>query len=465
MRLTTTFLLLGLLTATVAEAQRGQRNNRGANAGSYGAVLDNGGDFYSAVGGTPTMGATANQITSNNLLPRNVFKITLTNTGTNWEEEFLIGIPSNPQSPAPLLTVFAGYGQDPIDMITKTSYFQEAMARGWYVIAPEAAHKFNYAIDYAQTNVEHAHDWCANFLNIDVSRMYSVGFSMGGGLATSYGARHQDSMGPRFAAIAVHTGTCSIKDTYVHGGDEDLMENALMFGGSPFEVPLRYTAASGIDYDSVLDEVDQGTDMVRNLAHVPVYHFAALNDPNNYLVVQTEKQHAQLTARGGNTSWNSTNASTHKWETMNETTVLNFLEGHTLQTDVGIGAPSRVLADRDATWHDITVVRSEDDAVAPFRFTSLPSLNRIYLDEAENVRQFIFDPNDLELDRSSNVGVVINNVSNDTIYVTLEGYAQPPSDVQRNGSSTGSYIYNAGAQTLTLIEDVSGAYPLWTVIP
>ena len=221
MRLTL-LLLAGLFVADAADAQR-RGNRQRVIRGTDGEVLDRNGDVFAALGGNPS-GSMLGASIQKGMLPKGVYEVTLPNTGTGREEKFLIGVPSAPLNPAPLLVVFHGYGEEHTDMVSKTSYFQEAMARGWIVLAPLGAHKYNYAIDYAQENVELALFWAATYLPLDPDRFYGVGFSMGGGMAASFAARHLETFGPRFAAIAVHSGTCSMRDVYWSANDKSLLE-------------------------------------------------------------------------------------------------------------------------------------------------------------------------------------------------------------------------------------------------
>ena len=82
--------------------------------------------------------------------------------------------------PAPVLTLFHGYGEHLRDTVLRTDLVDEAMSRGWLVFAPLGAHEFNYGIDYAQDNIERAFEFIGARLPLDLDRIYGVGFSMGG---------------------------------------------------------------------------------------------------------------------------------------------------------------------------------------------------------------------------------------------------------------------------------------------
>ncbi|MCA8980944.1 MAG: hypothetical protein KDC14_13030, partial [Planctomycetes bacterium] len=60
-----------------------------------------------------------------------VYELVLNDTGTTWQEPFLIGIPPVPAGPnAPLLVVFHGWGNTHRSILDQTSYFHEARQRG-----------------------------------------------------------------------------------------------------------------------------------------------------------------------------------------------------------------------------------------------------------------------------------------------------------------------------------------------
>ncbi len=457
-------LLFGLLVAEGADAQRGRHTQR-ILRGIRGEVLTRNGDFFSAVGGNPSGMATRASISNGKgMLPLGVYEVTLPNTPSGWEEKFLIGVPKSPLTPAPCLVVFHGYGEEHTDMVAKTTYFQEAMARGWIVIAPLAAHKYNYAIDYAQENAELALTWAATYLTLDPDRFYAVGFSMGGGMAASFAARHLDRYGPHFAAVAIHTGTCSIRDVYWSANDKTLLESPQMFGGNPDQVPFRYQTASTIDLDFSTNQVDPESDLVRNLVHTPLYHFAALNDPNPFLINETQQNHSQALVRHVPSSLVTSNDSVHQWYTLDETTVLDWLEPKTYQ-QVADGEAIQVLADRDGRWYDFEVTQSQSGGFTPFRWTVLQSMNRFYLDQIENAARIAVDPAKLGLDKDATVEFVVNNVDGTAIEIALEGYAQAPIDVRRAGVSTGAWSFDAATGTLTLYESDASTFPLWQIIP
>lgn len=401
---------------------------------------------------------------SSDPLPKNVYEINLKNTGTEWEESFLVGIPDQPLLPAPVLVLFHGYGEQPRGLLETTTYFNDAMERGWIVVAPLGAHQYNFSVEYAQQNTEKALDWVGQFLPVDPDRFYAVGFSMGGGAATTYAARHLDPMHARFAAVVNHTGTTSVSDVYWKSAEKSLLKSELMFGGTPDEVPFAYQVASSLHLDHVTNEIDANSDLARNLAHIQVKNFYADGDPNAYLINQTTSTHDHLLARNVTSVIDTASFTIHKWKTLKEWKVLDYLESIVL-ADPAEGQVTRTLADRDGTWFHFDIDQVNTGEFSPFRWTNMASQNRLYLDEVANIERVSFDPATLNMDKSADFEMVFNNNDGRTVEIELKGYSSAPTDVQRGGSSTGSWYYDSVNQSVVLIESSGQNYPTWRVIP
>ena len=430
-----------------------------------GQVLGSMERFDVAVGGA--FSAASAPQTSANVLGPNIFEITLNNTGTGWSEEFLIGLPQGPAGAAqfaPMLVLFHGYGQTPQQLLTLTNYFAEAQARGWYVLAPMGAHQFNFSIEYAQRNVEQALGWCARFLSPDLDHLYAVGFSMGAGMATSYGARHQDPTQAQFAAIVNHTGTSSIRDVYWKAGDQSLLQSPLMFGASPNQDPFVYQRASTIDLDEVSAEVDPASDMLRNLSHIPVRTVAANFDPLTYLVDQATSFDAWFAHRGGSSDLELANASIHNWNTLDESDTLDWLETHSLD-DLGPGITHRVLADRNGKWHDFEVFQTQAGAFTPLTWNVDVPGNRLLMAGVENLRRFTIDPVKLGLDPSQALRVLFHASDRQPVRIVVDGFSSSPIGVLRNGVPTSNWTWNANTQRVILRENQPGGAPTWTIEP
>lgn len=179
--------------------------------------------------------------------------------GTGFSERcyFAEPIPA-PTSPAPLLVLHHRFGKTHLDLPVATDYLAQATARGWYVL-----------------------EWTLNTNPlIDPARLYAVGFSMGGGMAMNYAARHLDPARPMFAAVANHTGDVALGHVFVNEVLEVQEILGFWFGqeSPPTVDPLRLQRASLIEYDMVEGEFLKTGDMVRNLSNMPMYMTRASQD-------------------------------------------------------------------------------------------------------------------------------------------------------------------------------------------
>ncbi|MDG1490530.1 MAG: hypothetical protein P8R43_01480, partial [Planctomycetota bacterium] len=80
-----------------------------------------------------------------NLVGARMLNVTLNLPTQAWQEEFILAIPPTVAWPAPVLTLFHGYGEEPADLVAKP-LVGEAMSRGYVVFIPLGAHKYNYGI-------------------------------------------------------------------------------------------------------------------------------------------------------------------------------------------------------------------------------------------------------------------------------------------------------------------------------
>lgn len=430
----------------------------------YSEELTQGSNFVLG-NGTFTSGRSRPQV---NATPApQTYTVNFPNTGTIFAERVLVGLPGPVQRGqlAPVLVMFHGYNRTEASCYEDgRDLFVEAQNRGWYVIAPLGAHTKNYGIDYAQDNIEYALSFLLSVLPIDPERVYGVGFSMGGGGAMSYGARHMDPNKPRFAAIVNHTGGTSTAFVYWNSSEQLLFQNPLFFAADPTTDPFRYSQASCVDVDQFTQVIDPNTDLVRNLQPVPVLNYHATADPNANLVLMTQLTHSWMgLIPGFQTFLLTPSANQHQWDTMDTNTVLNFLYSHTLSTPTE--GQHRVLADRDARWHHFTVTQDATGAFTPFRWDYDALNNRLTIDETQNLADLKVHSADLGLDTAQTVEVIMMTTDGSSESTTLTGYATAPQDVKRAGVSTGSWTWDSVGQTVTLMESNPAAGAIWEILP
>lgn len=460
-----------LLAVALAPAAASQSSTAGSTvvappaATPQGTPLPTSGTVANAVGGQTVVPGAPSLRLAGGYGP-GVYELVMNDTGTAWQESFLIGIPPVPVQPeAPLLVVFHGWGNTHRSILDQTTYFHEARQRGWYIIAPLGAHKYNYAIPYAQQNVQAVLEWATWALPIDDERIYGVGFSMGGGNVANYAARHLDPNRPQFAAIVNHTGTVSVRDVYYNAIDTSLLDHVDMFGGSPTQFPFAYARSSVIDIEPTRNMPDPEMDLARNLVGLPMFTTAAQSDPLQHLVRETRIVTRWLWHLGGTPRYKEEVGALHTWDTLDEWSACQFLSGKRLDNSA-VGTRS-LLADRDATYLCFQVEQDTPGQFTPFRWNLDPSINRLVLDETENLARITVDTAAAELDTSIPLKVLLGTQDGLPEEVVLDGYATPPSNVLRNNQPVGggSWTWDAVHETVTLHETDAGAYPLWRIEP
>ncbi|MCB9914984.1 MAG: hypothetical protein H6828_07525 [Planctomycetes bacterium] len=428
-----------------------------APPGSGGSVAATLGGSYTRVTG-PVASVTA-------VPAYQVYQLSFNNPGTGWQESCLVGVPGTPVAPAaPLLVMFHGYGVSELDCYLNTPIFKLALERGWYVVAPLGAHQYNFGIPYSQANVEYVLDWAMATFPVDAARVYGVGFSMGGGGVTSYMARHQDPAHARFAAVVNHTGGVSIGNTYWNSVPNTwVFDDVNMFGGSPALHPFEYAQCSLIDLDASGTVIDPSTDMARNAAHVPLLDFTVSQEPLAYLRAQVLALHGWMQAFTGLEQHVEVPGATHSWAWLDAHVALDFLRQHTL-TPPRAGT-HRVLADREAVWHHFFVYQDAPGAFTPFRWTMLDGLNRLVIDQTQNLKRIVVDHASLQLHTSVPAEVMFGTQDGLPEELTLSGYPIAPSSVTRGGLPTGAWSWDPVAQSVTLFESNATNYPLWRITP
>ncbi len=398
-------------------------------------------------------------------------------TGSGLAEPFVVGIPKGVGAgPVPVLVLFHGYQEDPESLLSKTEYFEKAMGRGWIVIAPMGAHRWNYGIEYAQTNTEAALEMLSSVIapsfgtSVDLDRFYGVGFSMGGGWAPSFASRHIDANGGiHFAGLVVMTGTTSLQFSYWTNPTVMALFNLPeMFGTNPDD-PLAqfdYRRVSNIDL-KIGGSIDWTTDMVRNLSHVPTMSFYDENDPNGPIVYQTQRFHEQQLNRGGSGRLRHFPGPGHRWDSLPAERALNFLERLHYEVPPPLTAVS-TLADRDGNWHQFKVTQAAPRSFTPFDWFIAPAFNTLMVTGISNMSELkLADPSTLGLNTVSGptpqtLTYHVDTTNGIPFNLVLGGFASAPISIMRNKNNQPGWSWDAATGELTLQEPAT-AFGTWTI--
>jgi dienelactone hydrolase len=357
--------------------------------------------------------------------------ITLNNTGSGYVEKFLLYAPVLLVGQrAPVLVVFHRYGVSEWDAYYYTSFFEEARRRGWFLIAPRAMSQKSFNRLEGQINVEAALGFLNSSYNVDLNRVYAVGFSMGGGLATSYAARHVDPNGMMFAALVNHTGTVSQGDAWASEyQDEASNQLETAYGGTPADHPFNYQRCSVIDIDHATGLVGSGTDMGRNMTHLPIRNWMANNDPMQYLRNQTTAFDTYLNGEAVNTTLTIVDGNVHSWSTLDETVVCDWLSQFSLQ----LPRLASTMADQDGNYFWWQVSQTTSGAFTPFSWYLDSVANRISLYNTANLEQVSIDATAAGLQYATTLKINLTTSDGTGDKILLTNMTAPPLSVTRDG--------------------------------
>ncbi len=452
--------------------RRARHSAGGAVTGQDGPLLGGGagGGSIAATGGVQSFQPVAGQAGGASSL---VYIGSMT-TGTGFPEAFVLHTPTqlpNP-TPAPLLVVFHQFGKSHTDVL-QTGFVQAAFERGWYVICPLGGSKKHFSSIPSQLNTEIVLDWLLSVpaFNIDTSRIYGVGFSMGGGAVSNYAARHKDPTGPVFAAIVNHTGTVSVGNAYV---DDCIYFQCasrwvfdFWFGDStPGSAdPWAMARSSTLDYDSATLVVDPDRSLSINLLDTAVKLTRGATDTNiPYLPEQMTLQRDHMLALGkqlgSDLEYEELPYSTHDWNLLDYGATLDWLGQHAYV----LPTSGSLIADGNRRYYHFDVVQENGLAFSPFSWAVDAVGNTVVVEDSSNVARVTVDTASAGLDTGAALTVHVSTLDNSGDEIRLQGYANAPSSVTRDGVATTEWVHDALLGTVTLQEN-HGAPHVWVVTP
>lgn len=410
-----------------------------------------------------------------------VFSITVQSTGLT--EFFALHVPqlSSGQS-APLVVGFHGANVTYLDITRTTELVNEAAARGWFFLAPlqwsaVGNGQTHYGSPQSQMQVEAVMEVLLSAYPIDLDRIYGVGFSMGGGAALSYGARHRDRDLGAFAAIVNHTGTAALSHVY---DSEPLIRQQmeLLFGGTPAASPFEYQRSSSIELDSAGVLIPQGRHMGINLRSVPTQTWYGTNDGLVYLRTQSIALDGFFQALPGAThdlvavpaapECFSGGLGGHCWKTLDPIAAYDWLALQQLERDPPFGT---VLADRDGLWGLYDLVQDTPDAFSSFGFDVDAGQQTLTLSDLENVGSLALDLGEHGLLAASEFTIKVNSIDGTAHRLEIDGLTAQPIAVSRNGigtladcsgSSFPTWCFEPSTGVLQINEPL-GASSIWTI--
>ena len=392
--------------------------------------------------------------------------ITLTNTESGIDEDFLLERPPTltKGKKVPMLVAFHKCCNSELDIDVFTSFPAEARARGWFMMAPLGAFQPNFASVVSQQNTKEAIDFVLKRFGsyINRNRLYGVGFSMGGGSALSYAARHVDPAEAMFAAVVNHTGTLDLPDTFFESTAPTRTVLNFLFGGTPAAQPFNYRRSSLVIGDDSMLGFKPEASMGRNLTHVPILDVRAEFDhpDTDYLLDQNELFETMMSYFGGIVTVDiKAGVSVHAWSTLVESEALDFLEQFRLE----LPTSGQSVADREDRFFHFYIFQRTSGSFSPFTWEINKRANQIKFSETSNIAEIHFDPEEAGLTLREALEVWTDTASGLRNWIALEGFSFPPVEVLRDGSVTTAWVHDFATSTLTLQETDGTANHIWHV--
>jgi pimeloyl-ACP methyl ester carboxylesterase len=388
-------------------------------------------------------------------------------TNTGYKEDFMV-YEGHPTQDRPLLIVFHRFGVGYLDAWIHTKFFQEARLRDWHVLAPLSASGVHFGSIEGQIGTEKAIEWTLANLNVDKSRIYAVGFSMGGGAALNFAARHTDPDQYMFAAVADHTGGVSlpngyIKTTLATQGILDFWFGTGLPGSADYWKMMR---SSVIDFDPQTLQVDLTNNLSRNIRHMPVKVWRASNEPalTAYLSEECDVFVTHQNQIGGKAAYEIVPYSEHEWDLLDEGEALQWLGQHTLTVPTN----GHTLADHDGSYFHFDVTQDAPGAFTRFSWDvdPLPAINKMDLFNTANLTQLRVDPISADFDHLAPFEMVLSTADDLADEVVLSPWPFEPSAVIRDGVQVfQNWTYDDQTRELTITEIDGIQEHTWVIQP
>lgn len=378
-------------------------------------------------------------------------------------EDVLIQFPLGP-APAggwPVVVGFHPYNVSHASLILNTQFPQLCAQKGYVLISPYGMSQYNFANPAAQVALDKTLALIRNWIPLDASRIYTVGFSMGALNAVSWAMRHLDPDGPRVAGVIVHTGTQDVIEEYNTGNATIKAQLTEVFGGTPTTQPFQYARVNPVRM--LLGAADPTQSHVTNLLHLPFYVNVNLDDPNAKLVTQSNALATFLTSKGANVDYHGVNAgATHSWNTLDQVAALDWIDNFSLPPN-----PTQVelWSDAPGDWLQTEVRAQTLDQVARFAITPVLG-NALSITGTQFLDELAFDV--ASFGKSANNVLTLTTQSLELAPDTfvLEHYpARPTAVILAGGLPVASWSYDPQKLELKVVPNLSGALAQVVVIP
>jgi predicted esterase len=388
-------------------------------------------------------------------------------------ERFLLQFPADllerPMSERALVVGMHGFQQSEKSIFLNTELPWECASRGWLLVAPYGMTDTHFGNVRSQQALEACVRVVYRAMPFNHRRVYAVGFSMGGLAALSFGMRHLDVHGLRFAGVAVHTAPLDLFQSWNNASPplRELLADDMHFGATPTEDAFEWERVSPVRFleSGVVDPAHAPVD---NLRHIPVLLHANLADPLPHLVegIQELKNHLLLRGAVVEESLVFQPTAGHSWGTMDFGATLDFLG------EQGLGPipdESTLSCDRAGGWLGSELRAMQAGAHARYRLERGPAsvghTNAFALTETRGVDELAIDVAAYGLDASAPLSFV--HASADATYdtIVLGGYTSEPGIVSVDGVAPRSVRFDEELGELRIVPTATGRAVQVDVIP
>jgi pimeloyl-ACP methyl ester carboxylesterase len=369
-------------------------------------------------------------------------------TGTSVQEVFKYLLPAGYETfqeglpPIPLVMAYHGYGSSANSVALLSDIDDECYERGWAYFAPTGMDDQLFGSPLCLQNVEAALNWMLTHFNIDRDRIYLVGFSMGGGIAANFAARHRDPDGTMIAALGIVSGTFDWTMTWKLGNStlKTLMESPFNFSGpaSSSTYKYNYQKASGLfytyaSYPPLVPSLapNEIQSLSTNLGSVPTYIVWDTGDTLAEVVLQEAAFYNLVQSMGGIVNYHTVTGTLHpingtpaphSWAVLDENALFDFFADKVVDRTPD-SFHALIAESGNVSW--VSVQQNFTNTFSLVDADMDPEIPYVQLSNVLNAKSVAVDVSTLGLSAGDPMRVNAGGTTGN-FELTLGGFAEPP---------------------------------------
>ena len=356
-----------------------------------------------------------------------------TGIGNELQDLLWYQIPSSysPEVPTPLLMGWHQLGGSELEFANVTSFDRECEMRGWIAVSMKGITNTNWTNQLAQVCAVSALEYIDSLYNIDRSRIYMVGASMGGGSGMIFSNNHLDPEGYMVAATASISGIMDDMRRFDEQGYNYSMTSA--FGGTSGEVPFVYQRNSPAYFK------DGRFSMHWNLKHVPVNLTVGLDDYP--WVYHARDMYELLVPLVDTVYFEQTSTMGHGWNVANDSLICEWLSNFTLNDNP---EDITISADEPGVYYWTEVLEQlAVDTFSQYNAEYDVSLNYFHLEIKQKLGGIAMNLAYMGLNTTTNLEFDIDSEQNEGCEIVLRDITSSPVEFLRDGNPFTQWTYSA----------------------